>query len=98
MPTITSLNDIKSTRFQLLGSVDDHLNYLRRECRLVLLSNHIGRRNMAPSSVCLRAGVDSKALVSELRSPLISFGRGEIIIEDRFRILRPDVYYPFLDG
>lgn len=55
MPSIASLNDIERTWFQLLGSVNNHLHYLRGECRLVLLSNHIRRGDMAPSGVCLRA-------------------------------------------
>ena len=97
MPSIAFLNHVKCTGFQLLGSINYHLNHLRRKGCLILLPNDVGRGDMAPGSVRLYTRVDSKTLVHELGSPLIALGRGEIVVEYLLCILWLDAYDPFLD-
>lgn len=92
MPAIASLHDIERTGLYTPGFVNHPLDCRRRQCRPVLLSEHIRGRDMAPSCVCLRAGVDPEALVGELRGPLVCFGGGEIVVEDLFGVLWVDVY------
>ena len=55
MPAIALLHDVKRAGLHLLSAVNNHLDDLRRESRLVLLSNHVRRGNIAPGGVCLRA-------------------------------------------
>lgn len=64
--TLATLNYIKCTRSQSPSFVDNHLSSLQRKHRLVMVSNHVDRWIMAPSSVRLHAWIDSNALVREL--------------------------------
>lgn len=75
----------------MLGSVYDRIHYLRRKCSFVLLSNHIRRRDIAPSCMSLRARVHPEALVSKLRSPLVCFVRGKIIVEYFLCVFRVNI-------
>ena len=74
MSTGTLLDNIKGSRFNLLRRLDNHLNNLGRECRLILLSNDVRGWDIAPGSVCSCAVVNSDTLVCELGGPLICFG------------------------
>ena len=51
---------------------------------------------MAPSCMSLRARVDPEALVSELRSPLICFVRGKIVVEYFLCVFWVNIYDAFL--
>ena len=97
MSAAALLDHIKRTGFQLLCRADDKLNNLGRECRLILLSNDVRGWDVAPGSVCSRARVDSEALVCELGGPLISFGGGEVVVEDFFRVFRINSDDTFLE-
>lgn len=76
MPAIASLHDIERARFQPPGTVQHHLDGLRRQSRPVPLPNHVRRGDVAPSGVRLLAGVHAEALMGELRGPGVCFGRG----------------------